>query len=367
MKILLSGNTGWSIWNFRRELIAMLLDRGDKVWVFAPLDQYTDKLQEIGCHCVDMKIDGKGKNPLREWKLYRDFVTLYKKERFDFVIHYTIKPVIYGSIAARKSRLKTINVITGLGDAFKKEGLFNRFITALYKFSLRGDCKVFFLNKENSEVFSKKKIIPHEAINILPSEGIDLDHFSYRSFVQNTSIKFLFIGRILKEKGTEILFRAFQQVKETLPDARIELVFQGFLDVSNETAVSEAEMKQWTETDGVSYLPPTEDVRESVEQADCVVLPSFYGEGIPRSLLEAAAMGRPIITTDNIGCRDVVIDGTTGYLCRVKDVNSLAEQMIRFIKLSSEQQVAMGVAGHDYVKAHFSIEQVLENYRSLLK
>ena len=367
MKIVLVSNTAWSIWNFRRELILLLLAQGHEVWVFAPEDEYVASLQKLGCSWQPMSIEGKGKNPLREWRLYRDFVGFYREQKFAFAIHYTIKPVIYGSIAARRAGVRTINVITGLGDAFQKENWLCKLVTGMYRYALRGQKTVFFLNQENADVFTKKKILVSEQLRVLPGEGVDLAHFAYALPITKESIRFLFIGRVLREKGAEILWKAFCRLQKEMPHRKMELVYQGFLGVSNASAISEAEMNRWTAQNGVVYKPATSEVRSSIAEADCVVLPSYYGEGVPRSLLEAAALGRAIITTDHVGCREVVRAGETGFLCRPKDVESLVETMQRFILLSCEERETMGKKGRKLVEEKFSVEKVLQEYSHILE
>jgi glycosyltransferase involved in cell wall biosynthesis len=274
---------------------------------------------------------------------------------------YTVKPNIYGSIAAHLLDIPVINNIAGLGAVFIKDGWITRLVRGLYWFALSRSKRVFFQNEDDRALFIEGDLLDCEITDRLPGSGIDLNHFSSIEMLPSeSSVRFLLIARMLWDKGVGDYVEAAKLLKSRGVSADFCLL--GFLDVKNPTAISRDQMDEWVKSGYVTYLGETDDVRPHITAATCVVLPSFYREGVPRTLLEAAAIGRPIITTDAIGCREVVDDGLNGYLCKPRDASDLAEKMERFIALSSEQRAEMGRRGRAKIEREFDEKIVINKY-----
>jgi len=381
-KIVLCSNTAWSIFNFREGLIRELIQRGFEVITIAPWDDFSNRLASLGCTVIDQPMDNKGTNPLRDFVLFYSFLRLYTNIKPVMAMHFTIKPVIYGGLAASVLRVPYLSVITGLGSVFTEENWITRAVEYLYRVSQVMAVCVFFLNKDDRDVFldrnllslrSKQKVLPGSGVNIkqfstevLPGEGVNTHYFSPFPLQLEISkeIKFLLSARMLWEKGVGIYVDAARLVKRKYSNVRFQLL--GPLGVLNRSAVDTAQMDAWVSEGIVEYMGNTSDVRPYIRDCDCVVLPSYYREGVPRSLLEAASMAKPIITTDSVGCRDVLDDGISGYLCQPRNAESLAAAMLRFVALTPEQMKAMGAAGRVKIEREFDERIVIKHYIDVL-
>lgn len=369
LKVFLIGNTAWGMINFRAGLMRALLANGHSVTVVAPFDGDTARIEELGVRFVPLPMDNKGTHPLRDLCLLLAFIKLFCRERPDLVISYTIKPVIYASLAARFSHVPAVSVVTGLGTVFLRENLLTKLVEWLYKVSQSRVEKIFFLNDDDIQLFRERKLVPAVVMERLPSEGVDLSHFfacdpivtvtANEMVTSKPRFRFLLMARMLWDKGIGEYVEAARQVRMVYPEARFSLL--GFLDAQNPSAISRVQMDEWIEEGIIDYLGVTNDVRNAISMSDCVVLPS-YREGIPRSLLEAAAMKRPIITTNVVGCREVVDDSVNGYLCLPKDSVDLARKMIQMIELSSDERLRMGERGREKVEREFDERDVISRY-----
>ena len=368
-KILFVSNTSWSLFNFRLGLMKSLKDKGFEILFCAPYDKYADKLEEDGFKYFPIKIDRKGKNPLKELKTLFSFYKTYKRIKPDLVLQYTIKPVIYGSIAAKLNKIKFINTITGLGSAFIHRNWQTRIIEFLYKRVLNSSSKVFFQNKDDLNMFVRKGLVKEGRTILVSGSGVNTDYFSpdfCKTITKKTNnFVFLYVGRIIRDKGVEVLVEAYKKVKRIYPQTELWLL--GPLDTDNVSAIPEEEIKRWGNNGLVKYLGAVSDVRSFICQADCVVLASFYREGVPRSLLEAASMGKPIITTNAVGCREVVDDRINGYLVPVKNPKALAEVMIRMIEVGGKKRKEMGEKGREKMVKGFEEQKVIEKYLDIIK
>lgn len=359
MKIALASNTAWNLYNFRGGLIRRLLEEGAAVTVVAPPDAFSDKLAGMGCEVISLPMDNKGTHPVRDLRTLCYFHSVYRKVRPDVALHFTIKPVIYGSLAARMQGIPVANTITGLGTAFLREGWLMRVVESLYRVSQRWPQRVFFQNHDDRDLFVGRGLVPAEKAERLPGSGVDLERFTPVVYPGNPAPVFLLVARLLRDKGVVEFVEAARRVRAHHPEARFQLL--GPLGVANRTAIPAEEVAGWVAEGVVEYLGETGDVRPALAAADCVVLPS-YREGVPRTLLEGAAMDRPIIATDVPGCREVVAEGENGYLCRAKDAKDLAERMERFIRLPSDARQAMGKAGRAKVEREFDERLVIGRY-----
>ncbi|MER9468206.1 glycosyltransferase family 4 protein [Mesorhizobium sp. M0482] len=366
--LIISVNLAWNIVNFRAGLVRALIAAGYRVTVVAVADGYENRVVELGCDFIPVKMAEHGTSPLEDIKLMFQYYKIFKVLRPDAILSFTIKPNIFGSLAANWLSIPVINNVPGLGSAFSGNGLVKLVVERLYRISFRRAVKVIFQNEQDRELFSDRRLVEPKKALVVPGSGIDLSHFqnSRRSTNDNSAegLTFIFVGRLLREKGVVEFVEAARLVKRLRPTLRFQIL--GFV-AEGSTAVTHAELVAWQEAGIIEYLGSSDDVRPFVQNADCVVLPSFYREGTPRSLLEAAALSRPIITTDWVGCRDVVDDGVNGYLCRVKDHTHLAEQIIKFIALSPAQRIIMGVAGRAKVERQFDEKIVVRRYIDILR
>jgi len=359
-RILLASNSCWSLVNFRAGLIAALVARGDEVIAAAPRDDYANRLAALGCRHVALPVDARGTSPTRDLALFAAFLRVMVRARPTLAIHYTIKPNIYGGLAGRLLAVPTINVVTGLGTVFIDRTRLTALVERLYRAAFRRARRVFFLNDDDLRTFRALGLVAEGSGAVLPSEGIDLAAFHPmpESATDDGGMHFLFVGRLLREKGVAEFARAAEIVRRRMPAARFRLL--GFHDPTNPSAVAREDIDRWLADGTIAKAGATHDVRPHIAAADCVVLPSWYREGTPRSLLEAAAMGRPVITTDTPGCRDAVEDGVSGYLCAPRDAASLAGRMLALAALTPAERAAMGAAGRARMERLFDEWIVIE-------
>ncbi len=359
-KVLIALNTAWNLVNFRSGLIRALVASGYEVAAVAPPDEYISRLEELGCRFVPLPMDNKGTHPGRDLLLLWRFYQLLWRERPDVYLGYTVKPNVYGSLAAHALGIPVINNIAGLGTVFIKEGWLTRLVRGLYRLALFRSAKVFFQNDDDRAMFVARGLVRAAFTDRLPGSGIDLARFSPVPLSSQPPLRFLLIARMLWDKGVGEYVEAARLLKGRA--AKAEFCLLGFLDVQNSAAISRQQMDEWVAEGVVRYLGVSDNVASEIAAADCVVLPSFYREGVPRTLLEAAAMGRPIITTNSVGCREVVDDGVNGYLIRPRDAADLAEKMEQIIALSSAARTAMGIRGREKVEREFDEQIVIGKY-----
>jgi len=368
-KIFLVSRCAWTLFNFRAGLMRELVKNGNTViGGGAAGDGFEPKIEALGVKFNGLPVDKKGINPRADVKLFWTLYRWYRKEQPDIIHHFTIKPVIYGSIAARMAKIpKIVNTVTGLGYVFTDEKItwLRRLVVGLYRISLSCADFTFFQNQDDYDFFLSRGLVKESGTALLPGSGVDCEHFSPLSGpnpLKESQLTFLMVSRLLKDKGVYEFVEAASLVKEHYPKARFQLL--GRRDVRNPNVVPESDLKSWDNQGLVSCLGEVSDVRPMMEKSDVVVLPS-YREGIPRALLEAAAMAKPIITTDAVGCREVVDDEINGLLVPVKDAPALARAMERMIN-DPEMRKRMGKAGRKKVEREFDekivIQKILEVY-----
>ncbi|WP_092767626.1 glycosyltransferase family 4 protein [Hymenobacter actinosclerus] len=365
MRVAIVINTAWNIWNFRRSLVQALQAAGHEVLAIAPPDAYSARLEtELGCRFVPILMENKGTNPLQDAALTRRFYQLYKREQPDVVLHYTIKPNIYGTLAARLAGIPSVNNVSGLGTVFIVKNLVSKVALGLYKFAFQFPKRVFFQNGDDRQLFVNNGLVDAAKTDLLPGSGVDIQRFRPApEFRRNTPFVFLMIARVLYEKGVEEYFEAARLVREAVPGTRVQLL--GGIDESGGVGVKRALFEQWLTAGHVEYLGTSDNVAELLAQADCVVLPS-YREGTPKTLLEAAAMGKPIVTTDVPGCRETVVDGHNGLLCQVRDAADLAAKMLQVLRLPDAELEQMGHAGRELAVTRFDEQIVLDKYLAVV-
>jgi glycosyltransferase involved in cell wall biosynthesis len=364
-KIAFVANTSWYIYNFKLGLIKALQAEGYDITAIAPNDTYVEKLNSEGISHLHININQRGTNIIEDIKLIYDFYKIFKMERPDLILCYTIKPNIYGSIASRILKILTINNITGLGCVFANENWVTKLVEILYKFSLQKSLKIFFQNYDNMEVFVKKQIVKKHLVDRLPGSGVDLEKYAPRLVIKRNNCKtILLYGRLLWAKGIAEYIEAAKIIKSKYENIEFQLL--GSIDGEGPLAVSREQVQRWVDQGLVTYLGFTDNVIDFVTQADCVVLPSYYYEGVPRTLIEAASLAKPIITTSIAGCRDVVEDGINGFLCREKNVKDLVKAIEKMINLSGRERYIMGRKGRDKVTKEFDEKIVIKKHLDII-
>ena len=364
-KIVISSNTSWYLYNFRRGLIKALKDRDYEVILISPKDNnYSKRLEDLGCKHYNIKLDNKGTNPVRDIGLMYQFYKLFIRIEPNLLLLFTIKPNIYGGIVGKILNIPTINVISGLGTVFLNDKITSQIARWLYKVSFSGN-RVLFENLDDREEFIRQNLINRNQATIIPGSGIDTTLFKPKLNLkrENENITFLLIARLIKDKGIVEYIEAIRIVKERYPNAQFKILGSFYFD--NPSSISEDEINSWVAEGLIEYLGYTDAVLEEIERVDCIVLPS-YREGLSRVLLEAGSMSKPIITTDVAGCREVVKDNYNGFLVPPKDSKSLAIAIEKMIELSKKDRDIMGLLGRLKVINEFEEKIVVERYLSAI-
>lgn len=366
-RIAFVSNSAWSVLNFRKDVILHLIQLGYEVCVFAPEDENTAELLKIGCSCENIILDNKSSNPVKDLLFYVRLKRMYKKWKPQFVFHFVAKPNIYGTIAASSLNIPSVAVVTGLGYAFAQKNWLYWVVKKLYKFSLKKAVEVWFLNNEDATTFSIAKLVDIQKVKVLAGEGINTEYFKRServALMKDQPFEFLMSARLLKSKGIEVLADASRILKKKNHQFVCRLI--GFSENHHPDSISLESLQKWQQEGLLIYSGYAKDVRTFLENADCFVFPSFYNEGVPRSLMEAASMGLPIITTNAKGCREVVIQEQTGYTCLPNDPFDLADKMEKMLLLSESERLKMGETGRQWVAKKFEVSHTIREYENVL-
>jgi glycosyltransferase involved in cell wall biosynthesis len=363
MRIAIVLNTSWNIYNFRMNFIHTLLQAGHEIHTIAPEDDFTHYLTEAGCHHHKLHMDSRGANPLKDSALIFELLLIYRRVRPDVVLHYTIKPNIYGTLAASILRIPVINNVCGLGTVFLKNNLVSAVAIFLYRLSFRFAKKIFFQNQDDLELFVKRKLAKPESVDLVPGSGIDLEKFQPIAYSRNKNFTFLLISRLITDKGVVEYIDAIKKLKQEGITARFQVL--GAMDPKHKRGIKGECIQEWIDTGLIDYLGTTNDVRPYIGSADCVVLPS-YREGTPRTLLEAASSSRAIIATDVPGCNHVVRHNYNGLLCKLKDVDDLASKMAEMLDLPEEKLREFGLNGRRKMENEYNESLVINKYLAAL-
>ncbi len=359
MKVAIVINTAWNIYNFRSGLIKALLKNNHDVIAIAPKDSYTDRLIQMGCQYFEIKMDNQGVNPVNDSKLILDLYGIYKKINPDVILQYTIKPNIYGSVAAKLAGIPTINNVSGLGTVFLKKNLLATISKLMYRYAFRFPFRVFFQNQDDFQLFQDLNLVHPNKAAIVPGSGIDLHKFSLLRYPTNQPFTFLLISRIIQDKGIREFIAAIRLLKAKGVSAKFQIL--GAKDPDHKRGIALEEIQSWIEEGLIEYLGVTDDVAFHIAGSNCVVLPS-YREGTPKTLLEAASCGRPLIATDVAGCREVVKDGYNGFLCKARDAEDLASKLLQIFKLDVNKLELMAKNSRKLVENKFDEKLVINKY-----
>lgn len=354
MKILILANNDMGLYKFRKELLETLLEEHE-VYICLPDGEFIKKMVSMGCKFIPCSLlDRHGINPIKEFKLMHWYKQILKKYNADIVFTYTIKPNVYGGAACARQKIPYVVNITGLGTAVENSGLLQKITLCLYRYGLRKAQKIFFQNTDNRDFMLSHHIIK-DNYDLLPGSGVNLEQFALKEYPSGDTIRFAFISRIMKEKGIDQYLEAAEAIKEKYPNTEFHIC--GFCE-----AEYEGKLNEFNDNGTVIYHGMLRDVAGFLEDIHCVVHPTYYPEGLSNVLLEASASGRPIITTDRSGCREVIDDGVNGYMIPQKDSKALIEAIDKFMQLDYESKKAMGIAGRKKVEKEFDRQIVINEY-----
>jgi glycosyltransferase involved in cell wall biosynthesis len=358
--VTLSANTSWYLFNFRASTIRALVAAGYRVVCLSPPDDYGPRLGQLGCEWYPLPMDNAGTHPGREMLLVVRFLRHYRRLRPAVAFHFTVKNNVYGTWAARALGVAAVNNVSGLGTAFIRPGLMGAAVRALYRISQPLAHRVYCQNPDDLELLRERRLVPESKLHLVPGSGVDLERFHPRLRIARASespLRMLYAGRMLADKGLHELIDAVGRINARA--VRIELSLCGFAGAKNVSAIDEHQLKRWAQHAGVRWLGPSDDMPRVFAQADAVVLPS-YREGAPRSLLEAAAMGLPVVATDVPGCRHIVTHGVNGFLCEARSACALQLALERLLAMTDAERLAMGTAGRARAEADFDERLVVK-------
>lgn len=350
-KIVVVANNSGGLYGFRKELLYSFVDKGVEVVCLTPFDDDVDNLKKIGVKLIETPIDRRGINPVKDILLFFNYLRLIKKEKPDLVVTYTIKPNIYASIASKLLHIEYANNITGLGTAFQNDGLLRKLVVGLYKISFRKSKVVFFENIDNLNTIVDLGIIDKQRACLLNGAGVNLEEYQFTAYPNDEQIRFLFVGRVMQEKGIDELFEAAKRIKKEYDNVYFDIVGPYEDDYKN---ITEGLVNEGV----INYYGYQTDVKPFIEKAHCFVLPSWH-EGMANTNLECGAMGRPIITSNIHGCLEAVIDGETGFLAEPKNADDLYDKMKKFIDLPYDRKVEMGRTSHNHIAENFDKKDVV--------
>lgn len=352
-KVLILVNHAITIYFFRMELIKRLVSEGYEVYISAPYSELIDEIIKEDCKFCDIQLERHGTNPVKDYKLILEYRKLIKRISPDIILTYTVKPNVYGGIAASQLKVPFVSNITGLGSAVKGNKLLCDLVMLLYKIAFRKVQTVFFQNEDNMKFFEKRKIAIGKH-KLLPGSGVNLQHFAQQDYPGDETTKFVFVSRVMREKGVEEYLQAAIALKKKYPKMQFHIC--GFCEEAYENTLNDLQAQGIIEYHGM-----VRDIRTVLKDMHCCVLPSYH-EGMSNVLLEAAAVGRPAIATDIPGCREIIKDDSTGFLVNVQDKEDLICKMEQFISLPYEQKQEMGKKARQHVEAVFDRRKVVDAY-----
>jgi glycosyltransferase involved in cell wall biosynthesis len=354
MKILVLANFGMGLYNFRKELLEELINQHNEVYISLPSDEYVPKLESLGCKFVETHLERRGTNPMKDLKLFLDYINIIKRIKPDVVLTYTIKPNVYGGLACRITKIPYITNITGLGTSIENKGVIQKITLVLYKAGLKKASCLFFQNKTNLKFFMDHQIAKSKT-RLVPGSGVNLDHHTFEEYPEDDEKKrFLFIGRMMKAKGIDELLEAAKRIKEKYPNTHFDLIgsceedYHGQLAELNKQGI-------------ITYHGQQNGVHSFIKKTHATILPSYH-EGTANVLLESASAGRVVLASRVPGCKETFDEDVSGFGFDVKSVDSLVEAITKFINLPYEQKKAMGMAGRKKMEKEYDRKIVINAY-----
>lgn len=358
MRVLIIANADIGLYKFRKELLEELV-KENEVYIALPKGEFYEDLLAIGCKYIITQLDRHGTNPVKELKTVFEYKKIIKRVKPEIVFTYTIKPNVYAGMACAALNIPYVANITGLGTAVENPGLIQVLTVNLYKYGLRKAQKVFFQNTENRDFFVKKGVVK-KAYDLLPGSGVNLKNYMVTEYPNGPTVDFVFVSRIMKEKGIEQYLEAAKEIKARHSETRFHIC--GFCEQNYEQV-----LKDMSDEGIIIYHGLVKDMSAIYKQMSCTIHPTYYPEGLSNVLLESSASGRPIITTNRSGCREVVDDGINGYVVEEKNSKDLIEKIELFLEKSVEERKQMGIAGRKKVEKEFNRQIVIDKYLAELK
>lgn len=358
MKILILANNDVGLYKFRKELLETLLNKHE-VYISLPAGIYIQELKNMGCHFIETEFDRHGTNPIQEFKQIGAYRKILKEVKPDIVFTYTIKPNVYGGMACSMQKIPYVVNITGLGTALENPGMMQKITLMLYKLGIRKAQKVFFQNTENREFMLGNNVIKG-AYDLLPGSGVNVDYYQVLEYPDDETIDFVFIARVMKEKGIDQYLEAAEAIRSKYPSTRFHIC--GACEQDYEDKLQELQ-----DRGVIIYHGLVKDMREIHKISSCTVHPTYYPEGLSNVLLESAASARPIITTNRAGCREVIDDGKNGFVVEQKNSKDLIDKIEKFLSLSHEERKQMGLNGRHKVEKDFNRQIVIDKYLEELR
>jgi glycosyltransferase involved in cell wall biosynthesis len=359
MKILITANSMWNIVNFRKDLIEALLIDQHEVIILAPEDHARAVLKSWGCKLLHINMDSQSLNPFKNIKLFMLFYIIFKKENPDIIWSFTIKNNIFGSLAANMLNMEFVPNISGLGSAFLSNKLVKAISQTLYKIAFKRNRIVFFQNEDDMQLLLKMNIVNKRNARVIPGSGINLSSFQFIPLAHIQNQRIIMVSRVIKDKGVREFLEASRNLKKKYPSVKFSLI--GELNLSDKRSIEESELTAWHNDKIGTYRGFKNNMADEFASSSLVVLPS-YREGAPRVLIEAASLGRPCVTTDTAGCRSVVDDCKTGFLCEPKNSKSLEAAIQKYIELPQIEKNKMGLAARRKMEKEFNVDFVINNY-----
>ncbi|MBU1093004.1 MAG: glycosyltransferase family 4 protein [Firmicutes bacterium] len=353
MKILVLANFGMGLYKFRKELLQQLIQLGDEVYVSLPYDDYVPLLIDLGCKFIETRVDRRGTNPLNDIVLIHKYRRIVKNTKPDIILSYTIKPNIYGGIVSRMNRTPYLPNVTGLGTSIENKGLLQKFTLFMYRFGLKNATCVFFQNDSNKNYFLDKKVISGN-YKVIPGSGINLNEYKFQEYPKNGTVRLLFIGRLMKNKGITELLDAAKHYKDSSADIEFHII--GF----NETESNET-LQELNANNTIFYHGQLNDVREQIKLCHAIILPSYH-EGLSNVLLEAASMGRPILASNIPGCKETFDEKISGFGFEPKSLSGIIDAIDKFIHIPYETKKQMGRNARRKAEKEFNRNIIIDSY-----
>lgn len=361
-------NSAWYIFIHRWDVIVFLLQQGYNVLIVAPPDREVQAFNRHGIKYVPFEFSNKSRNPLEALTLYGRLTRLYKQYKPLFLFHYAIKANTFGNLAARRAGIPCVSIVNGIGYSFLQKNLLYHVVKMLYRQTLQIPREVWFLNTDDGALFIKEGLVDVSKVHILHGEGINTAYYAkahFEAIQPPSTFTFIIATRLLYSKGIGVLANALKILHNKGLSCACKLL--AVVDDGHPDSIPQTVIEQWQSEKIFDVLPFTEEVRPHLAAAHCFVLPSYYNEGLPRCIMEAASMELPVITTNEKGCREAIIDAVSGFYCKTKDPVDLAEKMETMMLLTDADRHAMGNAGRKLMQQKFEVERICREYLRVLE